>query len=250
MTAIPLQKPFIPSGKVKTVLIDRYTPRDIVESLNEMEIKICFTAETNTDDSVSTHPDMQFLYLGNGKAVTWDLFYEYYVKLLKETGIEIIKAKQSFTFKYPENTALNCVICGDYLIHNHKFTDITILDECKNLTKLNVSQSYSKCSTAITGTSSIITEDSVIYETAVQNRFEACHIGRGDILLKGYDYGFIGGASGLIDKNRIAFTGNMRYHKSFETIEYFCNKQKIEMIFLSKEKPIDIGSIIPLTEEI
>lgn len=250
MKETPLLNPFLPTKRVTSVLIDRRASSDIISGLESLDIKVYLTAETNIDDSVSTHPDMQFLYLGDGKAITWDLFYDYYNTILKNTGIEIIKTKQDFTHKYPGNTALNCVICGNSIIHNFKFTNKVVLNEYANLRKINVSQSYSKCSIAVVGDNSIITEDPVIYKIALQNRFEACHLGRGDITLKGYNYGFIGGASGLIDKNKMAFTGDMKLHKSFKIIEDFLNRHNIKMEFLSKERPADTGSIIPLTEEI
>ena len=69
-------------------------------------------------------------------------------------------------------------------------------------------------------------------------------ISPGYIDLPGLDYGFIGGASGLIGKNKLFFTGRLNAHPDYNRIVDFLQKNKSKPIFSNREQPIDLGSIL------
>ena len=53
---------------------------------------------------------------------------------------------------------------------------------------------------------------------------------------------------GIIDKNLLAFTGNLESHNDAELIIQFLNKYGIKYINLNDGALVDIGGIIPLTQ--
>lgn len=58
------------------------------------------------------------------------------------------------------------------------------------------------------------------------------------------DYGFIGGATGLIDNNTLAVNGDINSHPDSEQIKLFCHKYNVDIISLKDDKLVDIGTII------
>ena len=114
---------------------------------------------------------------------------------------------------------------------------------------MQVSQGYSKCPLCIVDQNSFITEDEGIANTLKRHNINVLKISAGDVRLPGLDYGFLGGASGKISKNLLAFTGDIRQHRDYDKIYDFCAERSVELISLSNEELIDIGSIIPVTEK-
>ena len=109
---------------------------------------------------------------------------------------------------------------------------------------LNVRQGYSKCSTAIVTGNAVITADTGIYKTSVDNGIDALKITSGNIKLRGMEYGFIGGATGLIAENVLGVNGNIHTHIDSDEIKTFCSKRNVEIVPLKDGILEDIGTII------
>ena len=67
-----------------------------------------------------------------------------------------------------------------------------------------------------------------------------------NIRLRGYDYGFIGGCTGLISETQMAFAGDFNLLNSSEIIGKFLEKHGVKPVSLDNSCIHDIGSIIPL----
>lgn len=103
-----------------------------------------------------------------------------------------------------------------------------------------------RCATAVVSNRAIITMDSGIYAAAQFMGLDALHISEHGILLNGYDYGFIGGCCGLIDRNTLAFTGALDSLQSGDYIRAFLAKHAVEAVELTQNRMLDIGGILPL----
>jgi hypothetical protein len=91
----------------------------------------------------------------------------------------------------------------------------------------------------------VITADKNIARTAEAAGADALLISTAPekIRLDGYDYGFIGGASGMLE-DTVYFTGDISSHPDAERIAEFCKAhKKKKMISLSKETLCDVGGI-------
>jgi hypothetical protein len=73
-------------------------------------------------------------------------------------------------------------------------------------------------------------------------------IAPGAVVLDGFPYGFIGGASFKISEKNLAFTGRLDGHPDCERILSFLREREIEPLFLTQEPIFDIGSAIPILE--
>lgn len=68
--------------------------------------------------------------------------------------------------------------------------------------------------------------------------------------LDGFEHGFIGGASFKVNRNEMAFTGIIEDEAERRSIERFLNERGIAALYLTEYRIFDIGSAIPITEEI
>ena len=230
-----------------TVLVAQNTPNSILEGLKHAGINVLFGSYIPYSvKAVSYHIDTQIAYLGDGEFVAYPGLLDYYKKIFPDA--HIISGKSTVHGTYPDDVAYNIASNGKYAIHNFNFTDELIKNKVRG-ERIQVSQGYSKCSLCIVNENSFITEDEGIANILKRHNIDVLKISAGDVLLPGLDYGFLGGASGKISKNILAFCGNISRHRDYNKIYNFCAERNVELLSLSEEKLIDIGSIVPVIEK-
>ncbi|MEW9095063.1 MAG: DUF6873 family GME fold protein [Clostridiaceae bacterium] len=198
---------------------------------------------SNLYDSVCGHPDM-LIHFVDKKNVIFHKDMEYhFINLFKSLNFNVFLSDKSLETKYPNNIGLNAVNLKNYFIHNIPHTDSLLLSIIGNKKLLNVKQGYTKCSTAVINDNAIITSDTGIAKMAKGENIDVLLLPPGDISLPGLDYGFIGGCCGLLDKNRLAFFGDLNYYAYGKEILDFLYKYDIEPIYLRRGKLIDRGSL-------
>ena len=90
-----------------------------------------------------------------------------------------------------------------------------------------------------------ITSDSGLYRLMASKGLNVLKISPYDIELYNMS-GFIGGASGLLYDNLLAFNGDLSTHRDHKNIEDFCRNVGVDTVSLSHGILKDIGSIISL----
>ena len=242
-----LSCPNLPIKKVSYVIVDYRTDENIIAALENQGITVFLSAKVNSlYNAVCGHPDMSIHHLGGCDFVCEPSVYDYYMHTLNLQGINLIKGFSHLTSTYPYDIAYNVARVSRYAFHKTDYTDREILNNSKNINFINVSQGYSKCSVCIIAQNAIITDDDNIYKNACQHGFDVLKINKGGILLEGFDYGFLGGATGLISNDILAITGNVEKHVDYIKITNFCGKYGVKLFNLSDKIPADIGSIIPI----
>lgn len=174
---------------------------------------------TNLPEPVSAHPDMTLTPIE-------DIFvccpesYEYYKKIL---GDRVVLGQTSLSSHYPYDIAYNVLIFKNIAIGKLEFVDPVVINELnkRSIKLINVNQGYAKCSSAVCK-SGVITADEGIYKALVDNNVNALKITPGYVELTGYDYGFIGGATGVVD-GVLTFFGDVSKHPDFQRIKEFCD---------------------------
>lgn len=242
-----VEKPNLPQSRVGAVAIS-CTAREAIQYLNNNGIK---TIEIPSDNRlplpVNTHADLQILHVGKNVIFSQS---EHLCIGESEQDFEIRKISELPGDLYPHDVRLNCAIIGDKIICNKNTISSDVLNfaESEGFTVISTNQGYSKCSICIVNENAIITDDKSIF-TAAQNFLnDVLFISKGSIRLDGYDYGFIGGCCGKIDKNILAFNGAIESHKDYKEITDFLIKHNIECVELKHDRLTDIGGIIPLIE--
>ena len=80
-------------------------------------------------------------------------------------------------------------------------------------------------------------------------RQDVYHGENGDISLSPYEYGFIGGASGVF-RDKLYFIGDLRLHRDAEKIENAARLQGLSPVSLGSFPLIDLGKIIFIDSDI
>ncbi len=151
--------------------------------------------------------------------------------------------------KYPENILLNFLFLNNTLYGKLSAIDKNLIDFCEEnrIKTVNINQGYARCSTLVLNEKALITSDLSIEKALKKDGVEVLLISSGNIILDGYDYGFIGGASGRIDENTVVFLGNVTNHPDYRRIENFCDNNSISIKIICKDMPLtDIGGIVKI----
>lgn len=200
-------------------------------------------------EAVSCHTDIYMCKIGNSIVISQEQL-EKIKDMLYHHHISYLAGTDPLGYKYPENIKYNGVQIGKYFIHNTKYTDAKILEtaELYGLKIIHVKQGYSKCNIAVIDDNSAITSDKGLYRSLTEHGFDVLLIQQGHVKLKGFDYGFIGGASGQIE-NSIVFNGNLEEHPDFNKIQAFISSKGLQLVYFPQYPLEDIGSIITAGED-
>lgn len=225
---------------MKYVIVAENFPEDSAEKLKAYGEVVRTRANKNLLKGLDTHPDILVHPLLSGELVVDRDNLEYYKKIFPDK--KILPSHSSLSKKYPKDVPLNAFTFKNYFIHNLKFTDKVLLDYYKNsgYQMIDIKQGYGKCSSLVTE-DFIITSDGGIYES-LRDFITIYKINHGEIRLQNFNYGFIGGASGVLGK-KIFFTGDFSHYSSYEEILKIIKKYDYEIEILSKDPIEDYGSI-------
>lgn len=240
---------FIPLKNANIAIIDGRASDEKIKALENLNITVIKSIKCHElQEGISYHPDMVIHPVNQKTVLVAPNVFDYYNDLLSNLGIIVLKGERRLTSKYPNDIAYNVARLNKYAIHNFNYTDEKLKWYLakENIELIHVKQGYSKCSLAIVDEVSGITSDKLIYEYLSKKGMEILLIKPGHIKLSGYEYGFIGGATGSYSKTHMIFTGSLNKHPNNEEIKLFLKKRKIETIYLSTDKLEDLGTIISL----
>ena len=202
----------------------------------------------NLYEAIKGHVDIQLNIINKKKKeiiIHKDISNTFKNELIKN-NINFIESEKSLGLKYPNNIFLNALVLENCFIHNLKYSDEILLKTQSNKISINVNQGYTKCSSLVVNEKSIITNDTGIYNSLLKYDFDILLIPPGDIVLEGFEYGFIGGTGGLIDSSTMAFFGSLENYKYGKEVENFLKKHNVNPIYLSNGKLYDRGSLFTL----
>lgn len=245
-----VENPHLPSSQVSAIIMANLVPQATKE-LQTRGIRI-ITVPVNAalPVPVNQHADLQCLHFRGKQWFVCKSDTELN-RILVGEGAEILFCEQTLGNIYPEDIRLNALLINKQLYGKISELDPAVQKACDSvgLHKIKVRQGYTKCSTAIVTENSIITADVGIADSAMEQGLEVLKIQPGNIKLRGYDYGFIGGCCGFISKSVLAFTGKLSTHPDGTRIRRFLENHKKQVLELSDDALIDIGGILPFKEE-
>lgn len=195
-------------------------------------------------EAVAYHADMSLFPVDAHTVIAAPEVWRAYAARLAPYGIKVVQGETVLTSNYPSCIAYNVAKVGKTAFHLAGQTDPavhTCLME-QGVAMAAVRQGFSGCSVCAVGNNAIITADVSIQRAAEQAGIETLLIRAGHIELPGYDYGFIGGASGRCGK-RILFAGSLCRHPDGADIRAFCARHAAEPVSLDDGPLVDVGTI-------
>ena len=215
------------------------------EQLAEFGFNLISTfVNNNVNPYLSRHADMQIVHIADRTYVCSPDCYDYYKQQLKNYYVNLLPGYTYLSCNYPEDIAYNIIITEKFAIHNFKYTDSLVCDLISGKSKINVSQGYSGCSVCKIASDVFITSDCGIAKALNKAECSVLQISHGNIILDGFNEGFIGGASFLISDKLLAVNGNLKLHPDYELVNSFCLSHGVEIISLSDNNITDIGSAV------
>lgn len=199
---------------------------------------------------VQAHPDM-LLFFAEDAVFTHCDYYPIAKKELDRIAAHVNKSiRFSITAPsalYPRDVPLNAVPVNEHLLCNEKTVDPLLLELYPASKRINVKQGYTKCSVLPVAKSALITEDPSITAAALQNGLDRLLLPCKEVKLRGYDAGFIGGASSYApyeEPEEILFSGDWRLHSQAEQLLAFCARYgKHPVSLLPSVELLDVGTI-------
>ena len=194
---------------------------------------------------VSCHPDMVLYPAGKGLLVCAPEVYEAYERILSPFGINLVQGERTLSVCYPEDIAYNVLHAGGAAFALWEKTDAKIQELIKKqgISMYRTAQGYARCS-ALSFADCLVSADPSLCQAAEKAGLCVLQITPGNILLPGYSYGFIGGASGVMEDNTIAFFGDLGLHPEGERIRSFIQEHGFSILEIAGRPLTDVGTIL------
>ncbi len=228
------------------VLVSKRIGEESLSSLKSIGIEPVFAYNTdNVSTYISHHADITIVHLGKNKFICSPDSYSYYKNVL--TGADLICGSRNLDKTYPNDVFYNITVLKDFIFAHSNQIEIIKMNDPMPQKILNVNQGYTKCNICIVSDNAIITSDKSIYNEALKNGIDVLLIKSGEIELEGYDYGFIGGATGKASRDTLLINGELITHSDGDNIKAFCKNYGVYLYELKKGNIYDIGSILPIS---
>ncbi|MBZ9624956.1 hypothetical protein G9F71_019100 [Clostridium sp. FP2] len=228
---------------MKNLIVDFRIHNEEKENLISLGYNLLICPPSNLlYEAICGHPDMLMHIWGHSIMVHKDMSNKF-IQELDLLNYKVYKSNSTLQSLYPYDICLNALCIGNLFVHSVNYTDSNLLSFFKNKKIVNVKQGYTKCSTCIVNNHAVITSDVSIAKALSLEKIDVLLVPPGDILLPGLNYGFIGGATGLLCDNVLAFYGHLDNYLYGKEVLKFLNKHKVEPVFLRNGKLVDRGSI-------
>lgn len=200
------------------IIVSKYLPDIIVDYLKKYGNVHTLECDTLMPKPISSHPD-SLIFIDKGNCII-PKNYVYGKEILKNLCLNVTLTLEDESNIYPYDTLVNSFIYSNICFSGKNISN-TILEYIKNnnYKHVIVNQGYAHCS-SIVFKDSIITQDKGIYIKAKDNNIDTLLVEQGNILLPGYDCGFIGGSC-IVYENEIIFFGDVTKHPSYKQINSF-----------------------------
>lgn len=243
-----LSNPNLPSSKVTTVFAN-CDDNALKKVFDELSVKVVNVIQNEfLDAPVSLHADILANYVGKSLFLI-DKYQTELCNFIKDNGGKYVLI-DDVKSPYPNDCLLNFADIGDYIICNKTILREKTVEFLHNKKIIDVKQGYSKCSVCICGYNTIITDDKSVYNAVLQyDNINSLLIEKGSVHIDKYDYGFIGGCCGLVDKSFLLFNGDLSTHSDFDKIKNFLYDNGVKYIDIKGKPLTDIGSITPIMEK-
>lgn len=159
--------------------------------------------------------------------------------------VEILGVPTNLGNKYPDSAIMNNRAVGDLYVHNLTITAPIIMDYVisQKLRRIHTKQGYTGCNLILLDETAGITSDPGLAKTLINEGLEILLIRQGDILLQGFDFGFIGGTAVVADKE-VIFNGDLLKHPDAAAISDFIKERGFDIVSFNGLPLVDVGSFV------
>ncbi len=196
------------------------------------------------DTPVSTHADM-LVFVLDKRIFCYEDYYLDNKEIFdnaEKSGYIVVPLRINCNKKYPNDVALNILVMGKTLFANSKYISREILaySTDNGYDFVDVKQGYSACSTLVLDENNAITADKGIYDAIKSVGKDVTLISAGGVKIEKYNYGFIGGASFVVD-DTVYFFGDIEKHPDYKIISKKINELNMRIFCIREGQVFDFG---------
>ena len=236
---------------MKLLIVDsRITKKCETSLLNEGYTLLKLPPDKKLGEAVSSHPDTVMLYL-DGEIITTADYCDCAPYIFSDVRELCPHVRIRFTAderraEYPHDCIMNALVVGKQVFCKSDTVSSVIIYNAKRggYKICHTNQGYPACSALAFG-NNVITADRGLGAVMAKEGISVTLISPGSISLPPHEYGFIGGASGVVGK-KVYFFGDITSHPDGEMICTVINEAGYTPISLSDEPLTDFGGIIAL----
>ncbi len=222
-------------------VIDERTPTRAKRKLEELGfVLFSLPSFSRLATPVASHPDM-LMFPFEGRLFVHKAYFaeaeNTILAICEASGISLCLVDTEVAPIYPHDISLNIFQLGKHLIGNRIPNEIASL----GYSIIHARQGYAKCSSLVLD-HAVITADPSIADAVKKTGAEVLLISPEYVSLPGYDYGFLGGASGVCG-NTVYFCGDIEMHPDEAKIKEFCHAHGYEVVSLTDEPLLDVGTL-------
>ena len=225
------------------IFLSELADKALIDYMETKGAVVLVPKDDRFDDRISSHPDLVISIIDDTLIIDENAHRNIYEQL-NTLGVPYVMGSSRLADIYPQDIAYNAVITKNILLHNLSHTNPVLLAHSSNTGKklISVKQGYTKCSTVVISDNALITSDQGIYKAA-KDSMNLLLVQPGHVLLEGYDFGFLGGTSGLLE-DTVIFHGDLSKHPDFIKIKAFVEKTQKKLLYFEDFPLRDIGSIL------
>jgi len=223
------------------IIHDSRLPEAAIINLHKYGEYLPFITENITQNAIAGHPDIFFCPVDE-KMIVAPNIPAVYIDFLLEKKVDYVTGKTIVGNQKQNTTPYNAVITDKYVIHNSRFTDVSILEATKNKIFIDVKQGFTRCSLMPLKDDNFLVSDKGI-EKKLQEYELNCHFfSPEEIILPGLTYGLIGGCMGAY-QNKVFIIGRLKYHSDGDKTKLLLRNLNYEIVELYDGKLFDGGSL-------
>jgi len=223
------------------IIGDARLPAEAIANLSAFGTFVPFATRGITYDAVSGHPDLFFCQYQQQIVVAPNV-PEQYLTMLQDHDISFVKGKLPVGKSYPQTSLYNAVVTDNFLIHNAKHTDLSLKETFAKKEFIHVNQGYTRCNLLVLNDELFITSDNGIFNQLQKRHLNVHYFSPGDILLPGFEHGFLGGCLGVFE-NLIFVAGSLSRFPEGKKLSTMLESRHYEIIELYDGPLYDGGSL-------
>lgn len=234
---------------MKCVIVDRRVSEECQRNLLlHGFFPILLPSYSKMTAAIASHPDSLLFRYKNELVVPTDYCEEAlpaFTDLRASCDVRLRFCDVPLGSGFPNDARMNALVMGNKIFCNTKTVSDRILGlaQERGLTICHTSQAYPACSVLALGERYAITSDAGLSRVLSENGISVTLIRSGGIALPPYEYGFIGGASGVYD-GKVYFLGDYLSHPDGEIIRSAVLSAGFTPISLSRGALVDLGGML------
>ncbi len=233
---------------MRYALVDCRMPREASDRLFDLGFTTVALPPCPTlPEPLSAHPDMLLFLHGDTLITTreyFDISKNVLSPIIEEKNLKLILTDEVHGKEYPYDAIFNSLVIGDKIFIKSDTGSRAVIEYAKScgLKPVHTRQGYPACTVLSFGNVAITSDEGMIRTLSAEG-IDTHLISVGDISLFPYEYGFIGGATGVFDKE-VFFIGDLNTHRSRKIIREAIIKEGYTPISLDKAPLRDLGRIL------